>query len=1390
MGKSDLRVFIGADASNFNKNIKAAQGQLVKFENVAKSVGSSIKTALVGAFAIDSAQRFFSTMIEAGRGFEDQMARVKAISNASAKNFEMMRKEAARLGETTKYSASQAAAALENLVRNGLSATKATKALSSVLELAGANAIELAEAADIVTNTMNMFEISIDDLNRVNDVLSSTTAKSATNLTDLYEALTYSAPTANLFGIQIEEVNAALGILANQGIKGSQAGTTLRNVLNSLVKPSRMAKDILANLGIDEVSIKLDGLLGTLERLKGLKIEDFVRVFGKEFGGITKALVDSGDLTAALKDSLNNSSGEAARMFNQGAGSFNVAIDSFKSAFEGAMIKMFDSAKPALTAIINGFTEIIKTLQDIPSVAAGATVAIGGAIGKIFQDTRKNALAEWRADAKAYIRDKWAIEEANAKEISDVTAHNARLEQLRQQRLEIINKLYQYQTRINALSTTSPTGGFNPEMKNVLTEFKSFINGLNKKDFGFIQEAFKNLDISKLEKAHSLLSQMAQLGMDDTLDENSAEFQKRYESLANQLKALGGVGGLRTSNITEQISKIHAELEKLIDIEPQLKKMPDPKTIPTFNSRLWNNAVNGVKKAVSGFINLLGGPWVVGLTAAATAATAVWRNLRKIGESAREVKESMKEALSESTRLSSSFRKTVDELSKLNKGSIAWESRMKWLTQNYPELTNELRLNELSVNTSADAYTKLASAMDKVINRQNKINLSEAATAARDKLIKTYVDNDFGWFANTQLSQVKKYLSRQYKSSGDEIYINSYLEKLMEVLTSNVEEAVKKSRLVDVFKEINKEFPKVQFNPESYAHALYNDFMNRVGNDIETLTPYLNHDTYKGLQELDIVEFVERAMARLEAGKKDIKIDADVRYPEGGDEKAKYIAEETQRFAMQLFDEVLNKFKGQSIGKIDAREFLMEMPLFQQLIQAAKSKPDDIGTANPDAEAVFGEELEEAKKEYIKELYAIAEEYHRGYIDEEEFQKKKLDALNSLINVYRQHGDILGKEYALYQANLFELNKVIKDRTDAEKRKKERDEKQYQIDIDRRDAGRDFKSIMNSPFEMETLFDNTQLLEARLGHLKGQLEDLKSLRTSIADMDGLADMTKELDSAIAKLTTHVGELAEKFRQVQIDDFKKQVKDMRKDLDIASYDTFVGFNQGIVSIVDACRTLDKLGEGDMDGWERFVTGFQAVISITDTLVSTAESIRSFGKMLEEFGKAKEVLSGAESGANLMDVAAIEAEAGAVVAAEATKIGAIESKAAANIAAKLAEIKAAEALMAAESAAAYAGIPFAGVGLAAAQIAELKALIAASAAFANGGIVGGTSTVGDRVLARVNSGEMILNKRQQGNLFSLLNSGSTGGGTSKVEFKLKGSELVGVLNNYNGKMNKLR
>jgi TP901 family phage tail tape measure protein len=310
------------------------------------------------------------------------MAKVKAVANANSKEFEIMRKEAEKLGASTRYSAYEAASALENLTRNGLDARKAAKALASVLELAGANAIELAEAADIVTNTMNMFGLSVDKLNRVNDVLSKTTASSATNITDLYEALKYAAPTANLFGINIEEVNAALATLANIGVKGSQAGTTLRSILNSLVNPSAEAAAEMKKYGlsINETSIKTDGLLSTLEKLKNadLSAASSGTIFGKMFGGYAQSLINNNDLTSQLKSQLDNATGEAARMFKEGAGSFNVAIDNFTSTFESAMIKAFDAVKPVLTNVVNGFTDFISALTDLPTVATAAFSIIGG----------------------------------------------------------------------------------------------------------------------------------------------------------------------------------------------------------------------------------------------------------------------------------------------------------------------------------------------------------------------------------------------------------------------------------------------------------------------------------------------------------------------------------------------------------------------------------------------------------------------------------------------------------------------------------------------------------------------------------------------------------------------------------------------------------------------------------------------------------------------------------------------------------------------------------------------------------------------------------------------------------------------------------------------------
>ena len=226
-----LKALLQLETKQFQQGLNKIKKQLNGFGNFLKS-----------AFAVGSITAFGKQMVNVSKDFEDAMARVKAITNASTTEFEAMSKEARRMGETTRYTASEAAAALENLTRNGMSASQATKALSGVMQLAQANAIGLAEAADIVTNTLNMFGLSVENTTRVNDVLSSTAGNAATNISELYEAMVNAAPAARVLNFDIEEVSAAIGALAQAGVKGSDAGTQLRMSLTKMADPKSLLR--------------------------------------------------------------------------------------------------------------------------------------------------------------------------------------------------------------------------------------------------------------------------------------------------------------------------------------------------------------------------------------------------------------------------------------------------------------------------------------------------------------------------------------------------------------------------------------------------------------------------------------------------------------------------------------------------------------------------------------------------------------------------------------------------------------------------------------------------------------------------------------------------------------------------------------------------------------------------------------------------------------------------------------------------------------------------------------------------------------------------------------------------------------------------------------------
>lgn len=362
-----FKMLVQLETKQFQRGIGKIKQQLSTFGNFLK-----------GAFTIGSITMFGKAMVEASMEFEDAMARVKSVCNATTEEMQMMTAEARKMGETTRYTATEAAKAMENLVRNGLSAQQATKALSSVLQLAQANAIGLDEAAVILTNTLNMFNLSVNEAARVNDVLSSTAANTATNVSELYDALANAAPVAGVLGFSIEEVNAALGALAQRGVKGADAGTQLRMAFVKLTDPAIIKKMKEHNLNIDEQTIKSEGLAGTLKKLyqAQLSMLQLNDIFSQKGAAGMANLIMAYQQFERVLNITENSMGTTERMFGQSMGNMNQEIKVLISIWESFLITMgnktsgiFVGIVRLLQNLINNFKTVGGTIMNLASVA-------------------------------------------------------------------------------------------------------------------------------------------------------------------------------------------------------------------------------------------------------------------------------------------------------------------------------------------------------------------------------------------------------------------------------------------------------------------------------------------------------------------------------------------------------------------------------------------------------------------------------------------------------------------------------------------------------------------------------------------------------------------------------------------------------------------------------------------------------------------------------------------------------------------------------------------------------------------------------------------------------------------------------------------------------------
>lgn len=327
--------------------------------------------AVIGVASVAAAKK----TIDVGKSFEAGMSEVQAISGASGKDLEKLSAKAKQMGATTKFSATESATALKYMAMAGWKTNQMVSGLSGVMNLAAASGEDLGTVSDIVTDSMTAFGLKAKDSGHFADVLAKASSSSNTNVAMMGETFKYVAPLAGSMKYSIEDTATAIGLMANAGIKGSQAGTSLRSIITRLVKPPKDAATALNALGIS--TTKADGSMKPLretmaelrEKFSGLtesqKASYASSIAGQEAMSGLLAIVNASDSDFnKLQKAIDNSSGAAKKQADVMNNNLQGALYDLGSAAESVGIGIYEDIKTPLTKAVGVGTAQLRILSN------------------------------------------------------------------------------------------------------------------------------------------------------------------------------------------------------------------------------------------------------------------------------------------------------------------------------------------------------------------------------------------------------------------------------------------------------------------------------------------------------------------------------------------------------------------------------------------------------------------------------------------------------------------------------------------------------------------------------------------------------------------------------------------------------------------------------------------------------------------------------------------------------------------------------------------------------------------------------------------------------------------------------------------------------------------
>lgn len=400
MESFSVKAYLQATDNNFVKTFNDAAKQVENFQKNTNSTMSAVGKAMT------SSGKAMTKMVtlpivgigvaaaKVGGDFESQMSRVKAISGATGKSFDLLRQQAIDLGAKTAFSAKESAAGMENLASAGFDASEIMQAMPGLLDLAAVSGGDVALASENAATALRGFNLDASQAGHVADVFARAAADTNAEVADMGEAMKYIAPVANAMGLSIEEVSAAIGIMSDAGIKGSQAGTSLRGALSRLAKPTKPMIGVMNDLGLSfydaEGKMKpLKDQIGMLkDAFKGLTPEQqqnaLVTLYGQESLSGMMALIDKGpEKLGSLTKSLKDSDGAADKMARTMQDNMNSSLEQMMGALESAAIVIQKVIAPSIRKIADAISGLVDMFVSAPEPVQKLAVTIALIIAAI-----------------------------------------------------------------------------------------------------------------------------------------------------------------------------------------------------------------------------------------------------------------------------------------------------------------------------------------------------------------------------------------------------------------------------------------------------------------------------------------------------------------------------------------------------------------------------------------------------------------------------------------------------------------------------------------------------------------------------------------------------------------------------------------------------------------------------------------------------------------------------------------------------------------------------------------------------------------------------------------------------------------------------------------------